>query len=236
MRGALLGSVRDMTGNEKTEARKIKILECATRIFAEKGFQDATIAEIARAARASEASVYDYFTTKENLLFSIPKVHMQALHEKLVFHLQLVRGSLNKLHAILYLQLLYYKEHPEFTAVLMLILKHDRKFINTEAHKAIRDYLKILDKCLEEGVANGELRSDINLYYVRCALVGALEHIVINWLIRGKPEDLMEAIDPIYNININLLQKRQPVSECPLARSLAAASADIRPEKTPSAS
>lgn len=209
-----------MTGPEKTEARKIKILEAATKIFSEKGFQDATISEIAKAAGVSDAFVYEYFNTKENLLFSIPSQHMQKLHQDLEFHLKLIRGAVNKLHATLYMQLLYYNDHPEFTAVLMLILKHNRKFIDTEAHKEIRNYLKIVDRCIAEGTDSGEIPADINPYYLRATLIGSLEHIVINWLLRGKPKNLMDAFEPMFHVCLNLIQKKTQIAECPLLNQI----------------
>lgn len=55
------------------EQRRERILECAMKIFAEKGFQDATISEISKAAGVSDATVYEYFKSKEELLFSIPR-------------------------------------------------------------------------------------------------------------------------------------------------------------------
>jgi TetR/AcrR family fatty acid metabolism transcriptional regulator len=207
-----------MTGPEKTEARKIKILEAATRIFSEKGFSDATISEIAKAAEVSDAFVYEYFNTKENLLFSIPRQHMRKLHEDLEFHLKLIRGTVNKLHATLYIQMLYYSENPEFTAVLLLMLKHNRKFIDTDAHKEIRNYLKIVDRCISEGIASGEILADIDPYYLRATLIGSLEHIVINWLLRKKPENLMDAFEPMFQICLNLIQKKALFSNCPLLR------------------
>jgi TetR/AcrR family fatty acid metabolism transcriptional regulator len=209
-----------MTGLEKTEARKSNILEAATKIFSEKGFQDATISEIAKVAGASDAFVYEYFNTKENLLFSIPREHMQKLHENLDFHLKLIRGAVNKLHATLYMQLMYYSEHPEFTAVLLLILKHNRKFIDTDAHKEIRDYLKIVDRCISEGVESGEINTDIDPYYLRATLIGSLEHIVINWLLRGKPENLMDAFEPMFEVCLNLIQKKPVITGCPLVSQI----------------
>ena len=205
-----------MTGPEKTEARKIKILEAATRIFSDKGFQDATISEIAKAAEVSDAFVYEYFSTKENLLFSIPRQHMRKLHEDLEFHLKLIRGTVNKLHATLYMQMLYYSENPEFTAVLLLMLKHNRKFIDTDAHKEIRNYLKIVDRCIAEGIACGEILADIDPYYLRATLIGTLEHIVINWLLRKKPGNLMDAFEPMFQICLHLIQKKTLLSNCPL--------------------
>jgi TetR/AcrR family transcriptional regulator, fatty acid metabolism regulator protein len=205
-----------MAGTEKTKARKNRILEAAAQIFSEKGFSDTTISEIAKAAGASDAVVYEYFGTKEKLLFSIPEAHMQKLHQDLDFHLKLIRGAVNKLHATLYMQLLYYSNHPEFTAVLMLMLKHDRKFIDTEAHKKIRDYLKIIDGCIKEGMESGEIHADIDPYYLRASLIGALEHIVINWLLRRKPGNLMDASEPLFEVCLKLIQKKPEAFGYPL--------------------
>jgi len=209
-----------MTGPEKTEARKVKILEAAAKVFSEKGFQDATIAEIAKTSGASEASIYDYYTTKENLLFSIPLELMRQLHEKMEFHLKLIRGSLNKVYAILNMQLLFYNEHPEFTAVLMLILKHNRRFIDTESHKEIRKNLRVFDRIITEGIESGEFRSDINPYYVRSTFIGTMEHIIINWLMLGKPKDLMEASDQMFDICVKLLTRNEAAPGCPLMDTL----------------
>lgn len=205
-----------MTGAEKTEARKNKIIEAATRIFAEKGFQDATISEIARAAGASDAFVYENFTTKENLLFCIPREHMRKFHEDLEFHLKLIRGAFNKLYAALYMQLWYYSEHPDFTAVLLLILKNNRKFIDTDAHQDIRDNLKIIDRCIAEGIAEGEIHGDLDPVYLRASMIGSLEHIAINWLLRGKPKNLMDAFEPMFEIILKLMHKKTETQGCPL--------------------
>ena len=204
-----------MAENKKMEVRKKHILAAAAKVFSEKGFQETTISEIAKAAGASDAFVYEYFSTKENLLFSIPREHMQKLHENLDFHLKLIRGAVNKLHATLYMQLLYYSENPDFTAVLLLILKNNRKFINTDAHQEIRDYLKIIDRCISEGIESGEIQADIDPYYLRATLIGSLEHIVINWLLRGKPENLMDAFEPMFEVCRKLIEKKPEATGCP---------------------
>src|SRR3989338_3840385 len=48
-----------------------KILKCAAKIFAEKGFHRTSIRDIARATEMSLAGLYYYFRTKEELLFLI---------------------------------------------------------------------------------------------------------------------------------------------------------------------
>ena len=71
-----------MTDKIKPKNRKDRIMEAALRIFAEKGFQNATITEISKEAGVSEATVYEYFGTKEDLLFAIPeKITNETLEE-----------------------------------------------------------------------------------------------------------------------------------------------------------
>ncbi len=60
-----------------TEERRKQILDAATKVFAAKGFDRATIANIARAAHVAEGSIYNYFKNKSDLLISIPRQAIQ---------------------------------------------------------------------------------------------------------------------------------------------------------------
>jgi AcrR family transcriptional regulator len=53
---------------KKLRTRQL-IADTARRMFAERGFEDVPVAEIARAADVSEATVFNYFPTKEDLVF-----------------------------------------------------------------------------------------------------------------------------------------------------------------------
>jgi AcrR family transcriptional regulator len=53
----------------KKQRTREHIALTAARLFAEQGFDRTTIAEIARAADVSEQTVYNYFPTKEQLVF-----------------------------------------------------------------------------------------------------------------------------------------------------------------------
>jgi AcrR family transcriptional regulator len=53
---------------KKQRTREL-IAETARRLFVERGFEGVTVAEIARAADVSEQTVFNYFPTKEDLVF-----------------------------------------------------------------------------------------------------------------------------------------------------------------------
>jgi AcrR family transcriptional regulator len=54
----------------KKQRTKELIATTARRLFLERGFEAVPVAEIARAAEVSEATVFNYFPTKEDLLYS----------------------------------------------------------------------------------------------------------------------------------------------------------------------
>ena len=53
----------------KKEQTRQLIAETARRLFSERGFERVTVAEIARTAEVSEQTVFNYFPTKEDLVF-----------------------------------------------------------------------------------------------------------------------------------------------------------------------
>jgi AcrR family transcriptional regulator len=54
----------------KKQRTRQQIADTARRLFLARGFDDVPVAEIAREAEVSEATVFNYFPTKEDLVFS----------------------------------------------------------------------------------------------------------------------------------------------------------------------
>ena len=53
----------------KKEQTRLAIAETARRLFAERGFDAVTVADVARAADVSQGTVFNYFPTKEDLFY-----------------------------------------------------------------------------------------------------------------------------------------------------------------------
>ena len=65
--------VTDSTGRRERRyaRRREEILAAAARVFAEKGYRDATISEIAAALDIADGTLYNYFPSKRDLLIAI---------------------------------------------------------------------------------------------------------------------------------------------------------------------
>src|SRR3954452_21653806 len=64
---------------KKQQTRQL-IADAARRLFADRGFEGVTVAEVAREADVSEATVFNYFPTKEDLFYS----GLEAFEEELI--------------------------------------------------------------------------------------------------------------------------------------------------------
>jgi AcrR family transcriptional regulator len=62
-------------------ARRTEILSAAKEVFADRGYEATTIADIARAAGLSYGSVYWYFESKESLFHALMQAEAHALRE-----------------------------------------------------------------------------------------------------------------------------------------------------------
>src|SRR6266508_6253841 len=64
----------------KKQQTRRAIREAAMRLFLERGFDQVSVAEVARAADVSEQTVYNYFPTKEDLVYE----RMDAFEQELL--------------------------------------------------------------------------------------------------------------------------------------------------------
>ena len=192
-----------MAENGKTRGRKDRIIDAALRIFAEKGFPNATISEISREAGCSEATISEYFGTKEDLLFAIPEKISNESIEETDRALSYIRGAEGRLRALLLAYVRLYQSNPHYAALVLLQLMNNKRFRKTPAHAAIRRSAHRLLDCIRQGIADGTFKKDCNPYLIRSMLLGTIEHLFIQRHMQAEPQrqsDITELLDPFIEI------------------------------------
>lgn len=199
-----------MSSQGKVRAREERILKAAERVFARNSFHESTVSEIAKEAGVSDGTIYEYFSTKEGLLFSIPEAFVAKAREQHRFHLQLIRGAANRLRAIVYLYLHTWQENPDYAVINLLILKGNVNFRKTEGYRLIRKGFQEITRIIEEGIDSGEFRADLDPYVIRSVLMGTVDHVATNWLLSDRKHNLLDLVDPIMDLVMTGLTCQAP--------------------------
>ena len=82
----------------KAEERRRRLMRAARRLFTEKGYEGATMEEIARAAECSTGPLYHLFRTKREIFEAVLRQSLDLLHKQFrVEHRRADRSALERL-------------------------------------------------------------------------------------------------------------------------------------------
>ena len=198
----VLPMITSQAKSNDTQLDKSKrIFSAAEKIFAEKGYNQVTISDIAKLSNVSEGTIYEYFKNKEDLLLSIPKQrfeeHMQDLKE--IFKL---KTPLRKLRRFIRYHFFLYMSDPHFVKVFLLHIQLSQRFYNSTVYETFQKYTQILTDVLEEGKKDGSIRNNVNTRIFRNLFLGSFNHIALRWLIleEGGYTDKMGEIDEVVSL------------------------------------
>ncbi len=199
------------------DTKKIKILDSATQVFAEKGFQYATMAEIAEKAGISTGLTYSYFKNKLDVLLSIILDFLQRTNLQNKTALESVSSPLDKIYIIFHnFEDLLLKDEENLCLVKVLneglphlvmisdqTLQEKRRNIIEENKKLIRT----MDLIITEGQNNGEFDKTMSPGVLRQVLCGAIERVIYGLFFSSfsgedigyKKKDAGEAIERLIN-------------------------------------
>lgn len=174
------------------EATRQRILEAAETVFAEKGYHGAVVDDIIHVARTSKGGFYFHFPSKQGVFLAL----MDALAPKLMTAVERAiayeETAAGKVDAALRTVLDQFARHRRLSKILLVEamgLGHgfDEKIVEIRGQFAsmIQRYL---DLAVAEGVV-APLDTTIAAY----AWFGAINEVVIRWLVTSDPEPLERA-------------------------------------------
>ena len=143
---------------EEQSRRRHEIFAAAAQLFLEKGFIETSMREIAEAAGMGKSSLYDYFQTKDDILFWYFQDEigdMTALAREIADQ---PLSAIEKLHQILHKQMERMLENQEFYLKFLVEVQRlggeKRRLIQSKRH----DYQDLLSSIVEQGIQEGEFR------------------------------------------------------------------------------
>lgn len=151
-------------GNGATGARRTELLAIAARCFAEKGFKNTTIRDIADAAGILSGSLYHHFDSKESMVDEIISTFQAELFEQYDEILASSEDARTKLERAVRVSFEAIDKHPHEVAIFQNDADHlgafERFGYLAERNAQSRQVWVTL---LEEGVRTGVLRPELDV-------------------------------------------------------------------------
>jgi TetR/AcrR family fatty acid metabolism transcriptional regulator len=190
-----------------------KILTAATKLFAEQGYIGTTVAQIAREAGVSEASIYEHFNGKEDVLLEIP---VRGIREEFMPGIEDwlfgIKGAVNQLRKFIWEYIRALIKDTAYARVILLELKTNKSFTQTPAYDDVRHFFHPVVEIIRQGQENGELNPNMDPYHARMVILGAFEHMVIRWLLKDCAYDLFEQLEGVFEIIEHSLTAGRPLT------------------------
>ena len=190
-----MGKVKN---NRKPISEKIRI--AGAKLFAEHGYLETTIAQIAKEAEVSEASVYEHFNTKEDLFLAIATEKLKELLPIIEDHLFGIKGAMSQLRKFMWIYVRHMMENKDHAKLALFHLKTSKSFLETEAYKEVQKFYKRMTEIIKMGQTAGEIRSDIKPHSARLLCLGSVEHLMIRWFLKDCSYDPIVTLEEVFSL------------------------------------
>ncbi len=179
-------------------------------MFAERGFYNAKVSEVARRAGVADGTIYLYFKNKDDLLIKLFEDRMEWIIQRLRRELDALGGSvITRIRRMMELHVGLASDNPQLAELITVEARQSIKFIKEYDNPRFLEYLGILRALVEEGQRSGELRPGLDSRIVVRAIFGALDELLLTLTLTTKSRsvDLKEAAGHISDLFINGIVK-----------------------------
>jgi len=198
----------------RREVRQAEVLDAAAQIFREKGYHEASIAEIAERAGVVEGTIYRYFSTKRELLVQVVERAYEEAIADFDDQLQGVSGTWNRLRYLIWRHLKTIADDPALAKLVTYEIKADPNYRGMRVFQLNRAYTRRTVEIIEHAVRSGEFIADVPIPIIRDMIYGCIDHHTWSF-VRGEGTfDLNSTADYITRlISRGLAARSEPAAQ-----------------------
>ncbi len=162
-----------------------RILDAAERVFAEKGYHQTLVDEIARTSRTSKGAVYFHFPSKEALFAALMDRLAARLLREVEGAIAAERGGVAKVRAALEAVTRRLARHRRLAKVLLVQSFSSPAFVRKRL-EVLERFAGLVRAQLDDAIAEGSI-APVDTAVVAHAWLGAVHELVVRWLYTGEP-------------------------------------------------
>lgn len=193
------GSKKEKRTKGSAARTKRKIVEATLAIAAEKGFDAATTAEIARRAGVSEGSIYNHFRTKDDLLIHMVGEFAGSFLSNLLDALAEESGAEGKLRRLIEFHIDFFTQEGNIFQVIYGKRPGAKVQMARIIEVAIGPYVGLIGSIVREGIDAGVFRP-ANPELVASSLLGGMQLTLLRRFFEPVEFTADEAVEEITRI------------------------------------
>ena len=170
-------------GGEDRAGKRERILDAAEKVFAERGFFAAKVADVAREAGVADGTIYLYFKNKDDLLVSLFEARMEVVNRTLAEAVASAPSPRAQLAAFVHAYLELVAAQPTAAEVLTIELRQSTKFMREYHAHGFGELLRLLAGVIARGQQAGELSTAVPATHAARMIFGVLDELALAWLL-----------------------------------------------------
>lgn len=169
--------------------RRQDVLEVAEAVFAEKGFHEASVQEIAARAEFAVGSLYNMFENKTDLYYHVIQMRMEQYMTQVRSGIEKLDDPREKIHAIVNAKVQFFDENQQFLQIFTHAMTGEQLeppcALAGECGEIYRGYLEMVGKIFAEGIEKKTF-VDIDPFSMVLALEGMTNALMAHSIQYGR--------------------------------------------------
>ena len=178
------------------------ILEAAVKVFAEQGFSQSTISQIAREAGVADGTIYLYFKNKDDILVQFFTYKTRQVFARFKEEVDKADNTMDKLKNLIHRHLEEFQNDRNMAVVYRAETHQNSRLAEAQIKEMSNMYLDIVSEIVEQGQEEGVIRRDLYLSLVKRFILGGVDEVINTWIHADGKYDLVTMADPLVDLFI----------------------------------
>jgi TetR/AcrR family fatty acid metabolism transcriptional regulator len=171
-------------------------------VFAEQGFFQSTVSQIAREAQVADGTIYLYFKNKDDILVQFFSFKTTQVFERFRKSVDEADSAVEKLRNLIRSHLEAFQRDRSMAVVYQTETHQTNRPAEPQIKAMSKMYMDIISEIVEQGQQEGSIRKDLYLGLVRRFIIGAVDEVINSWLHAESEYDLVSMADPLVDLFI----------------------------------
>lgn len=177
--------------------KRRRILDAAVIVFAQNGFYNSKVSQVAREAGVADGTIYLYFKNKEDILIQVFIDSMAAILARQETALADLTDPAEQLRVFISTHFNSVAESRALAEVLTVEVRQSSKFMRGTDMKPFGQYLGMIARIIDDGVVSGAFRADVDSRLSARAIFGAIDELSLAWAMERGSAALSDACERV---------------------------------------